>query len=257
MDLEKTMADQEDTCEKCDRHAPLGEVQAVFDKILKNPHQPLTQKDILSNEYFKKIRPTVQKEIIRLRGQMRVFLGNNASLFFENRLTWWFQIQEMLRIEGDRPDQVQEELKVYNLFIPKPYTLSATLMFEVEDKTERQDFLRRLVGVERQIFLTFDGLRVPGVPAQDQDTQDGKRRDFQDDPHQCLVEKGPQPKGALKTSAVHFLTFLFDRESWQGFFGHYHPIFLEIVAPSYVHKTMLAPSLWEELVLWNKNSLLN
>jgi hypothetical protein len=249
MDLEKTIEDQENICENYDLDASPGEVQAVFEKILKDPHRPLTQKDILSNQHFKKIRSTVQKEIIRLRGQMRVFLGNNASLFFENRLTWWFQIQEMLRIEGERPDQVQEELNVYNLFIPKAYTLSATLMFEVEDKAERQDFLRRLVGVERQIFLTFDGVRVPGVPAQDQDN-----KGFQADADQCLFEKGTDPKAPLKTSAVHFLTFLFDKESWQGFFSHYHPIFLEIVAPSYVHKTMLAPSLWEELVLWNQHS---
>ena len=81
-------------------------------------------------------------------------LGTNATLYFEDRLTMQYQIQEMLRIERIfEAEGIQEELDAYNPLIPDGANWKATFMVEFPDIDERRAMLSNLVGVENRVWL--------------------------------------------------------------------------------------------------------
>ncbi|MCS7284710.1 MAG: DUF3501 family protein, partial [Hydrogenobacter thermophilus] len=55
--------------------------------------------EILNIYEYEKVREERKREIIELKKNRRVFLGDLVHLVFENRQTVWFQIQEMIRAE--------------------------------------------------------------------------------------------------------------------------------------------------------------
>ena len=61
-------------------------------------------------------------------------IGPNATLYFEDRLTMQYQVQEMLRIERIfETEAIQEELEAYNPLIPDGSNWKATFMIEFPD----------------------------------------------------------------------------------------------------------------------------
>jgi len=116
----------------------------------------------------------------------RLALGTNATLYFEDRVTMQYQVQEMLRIERIfEADAIQEELDTYNPLIPDGSNWKATFMIEFPEVEERQLMLTRLVGIEDNVWLQIGDL--PKIrPIADEDLE-------RSDDH--------------KTSAVHFLRF--------------------------------------------------
>jgi hypothetical protein len=115
---------------------------------------------------YEKIRDTFRREIIALKECRRVAIGDRLSFVFENRQTVLFQIQEMIRAErivvGDR---VQDEIDVYNELIPGPGELSATMMIEIEDKSQIKPELDRFMGIDSgdHVWLQIgQGYTLPG-----------------------------------------------------------------------------------------------
>ncbi len=107
-------------------------------------------------------------------------------LHFEDRLVMQYQIQEMLRAEKIfDAGGIQEELDTYNPLIPDGRNWKATLMIEYDDPEERADALRKLLGVEKQIWMQVEGHEKVN-PVTDEDLE----RETED-----------------KTSSVHFLRF--------------------------------------------------
>ena len=89
----------------------------------------------------------------------RVPLGPHITLLFENRLTCWWQVQEMVRVEQlSDPAAIQHELDTYNPLLPGPSELSATLLVEIADPGERATWVGRLVGLHEHLWLDIDGL---------------------------------------------------------------------------------------------------
>ena len=125
----------------------------------------------------------------------RVSLGANANLYFEDRLTMQYQIQEMLRIEKIfEADGIMEELDAYNPLIPDGSNWKATFMVEFPEVEERKAMLAQLVGIEDRVYMQVaDFDRV--YPIADEDLE----RDTED-----------------KTSAVHFLRFELPPEQVQA-----------------------------------------
>ena len=112
-------------------------------------------------------------------------MGPHATLYFEDRLTIHYQIQEMLRVERIfEADAIEEELAAYNPLIPDGANLKATFMLEYADADERRSMLERLLGIENRVWIEVESDRVFAIADEDLDraTED-------------------------KTSAVHFLRF--------------------------------------------------
>ena len=148
--------------------------------------EKLTRETLYSLEKYSELRKDFRDEVMAHKQNRRLALGTNASLYFEDRLTMQYQVQEMLRIERIfEADGIQEELDAYNPLIPDGSKWKATFMVEFPDIDERRAMLTRLVGIEDCVWLQvgeFDPIR----PIADEDLE---RSD--DD----------------KTSAVHFMRF--------------------------------------------------
>ncbi len=129
----------------------------------------LTQDDILSMAEFSKIRRTKRRELIAAKQNRRVPVGPDATFYFENRDTIWFQIHEMLFIEQGGKEQIEGELEAYNPLIPNGRELVATLMFEIDDPARRAQLLAELGGVEETVTLGFSEYVVVAQAEQDLD----------------------------------------------------------------------------------------
>jgi hypothetical protein len=70
------------------------------------------------------------------------------------------QIQEMLRTERiTREAAVLHEIETYNELLPGAHELSATVLMEIEEKSERERFLVEAKGLDRSFSLVVDGER--------------------------------------------------------------------------------------------------
>ena len=146
----------------------------------------LTRNDLYSLEKYAELRPQFRSQVMAHKQNRQVAIGPNATLYFEDRLTMQYQVQEMLRIERIfEADGVNEELAAYNPLIPDGSNWKATFMIEFPDVDERREALKRLKGVENRVWAQVAGFE----PVRPQVDEDLERAD------------------AEKTSAVHFLRF--------------------------------------------------
>lgn len=118
----------------------------------------LTRDDLYSLEKYAAVRKDFRAKVIEHKKNRRLALGEHAALYFEDKLTMQYQIQEMLRIERIfEPEGIQEELDVYNPLIPDGSNWKATFMMEYPDLEERREALARLVGVEDRVWMQVEG----------------------------------------------------------------------------------------------------
>jgi hypothetical protein len=152
----------------------------------------LTRDDLYSLEKYAEVREDFRTSVMAHKHDRRLPLGTNATLYFEDRLTMQYQVQEMLRIERIfEATGIQDELDAYNPLIPDGSNWKATFMVEFPDEKERREMLRHLVGIENNVWMQVDGLpRIRAIADEDLDRSD-------DD----------------KTSAVHFLRFEISAEA--------------------------------------------
>jgi hypothetical protein len=148
--------------------------------------QPLTRDDLLSLEQYAEQRADFRAKVMAHKQHRRVPLGAHATLYFEDRFTMQYQVQEMLRAERIfEAAGIQEELAAYNPLIPDGDNWKATFMVEYEDVEERRDALARLIGIEDKVWVQAgDGDKVYAIADEDLEREN-----------------------ADKTSSVHFLRF--------------------------------------------------
>ena len=116
--------------------------------------QTLTRKDLMSLEKYAEERPAFRARAMAHKRDRQVAIGPHARLYFEDRLTIQYQVQEMLRIEKIfEADEIEEELKAYNPLIPGGTDWKATLMLEYEDVAERRAALAKLSGVATRVYV--------------------------------------------------------------------------------------------------------
>jgi hypothetical protein len=148
--------------------------------------QKLKRTDLMSLEDYASKRPDYRKEVLAHKANRQLSLGEHAKLYFEDRMTIQYQIQEMLRIERIfEADGINEELDAYNPLIPDGSNWKATFMLEYDDVAERQRELEKLVGIEDKVWLQVDGCEKTFAIA-DED-----------------LDRATEEK----TSAVHFMRF--------------------------------------------------
>ena len=59
----------------------------------------LSRNDLYSLEQYSEVRDQFRSKVMEHKRNRRLPLGTNATLYFEDRLTIQYQVQEMLRIE--------------------------------------------------------------------------------------------------------------------------------------------------------------
>lgn len=146
----------------------------------------LERDDLFSLEEYSVQRPEFRARVLEHKKPRKVMIGDHLTLYFEDRLTMQYQIQEMLRIEKIfEADGIQEELDAYNPLIPDGSNFKATMMVEFEDVDERKQALEQLVGIEDKVWVQVAGHdKVYAISDEDLERSDD-----------------------TKTSAVHFSRF--------------------------------------------------
>jgi hypothetical protein len=114
----------------------------------------LTRDDLFSLEQYAETRSAFRDKVLEHKKNRRLDLGTNAALYFEDRLTMQYQVQEMLRIERIfEAEGINEELEAYNPLIPDGSNWKATFMVEFPEAEERRAMLTQLVGIEDRVFV--------------------------------------------------------------------------------------------------------
>jgi hypothetical protein len=177
----------------------------------------ITRDDIIPMEKYGPIRKQMRIDLRPMKKRRQVALGPVATVTFENYDTMFHQVHEMLFIERGGEEQIPDELEAYNPMIPKGRDLAATVMFEIDDRAQRQAFLAKLGGVEETMFLRFAGEEIVGKPEEDVDrsTADGK------------------------ASSVQFVHFHFTDEQVEKFRQPATEVTLGFSHPKYAHMTVL------------------
>ncbi len=179
-------------------------------------NQEITRADLMSLEEYAEKRPEFRQKVLAHKKPRQIALGPNTTLYFEDRLTLLYQIQEMLRIEKVfEADGINDELEAYNPLIPDGRNFKATFMIEYPDPEVRAAQLQKLVGIEDLVWM-----------------QVGEH-----DKVWSIADEDLERSTETKTSAVHFLRFeisdemaqaLKDGASWQ--IGVQHPVYTYAVA---------------------------
>ena len=146
----------------------------------------LTRDDLYPLEKYAELRPGFRAQVMAHKQNRQVSIGPNATLYFEDRMTMQYQVQEMLRIERIfETEGINDELAAYNPLIPDGHNWKATFMVEYPEVEQRREALKRLKGVENHAWVRVAGFE-PVRPIADEDLE---REDEE------------------KTSSVHFLRF--------------------------------------------------
>lgn len=142
--------------------------------------------DLYSLEEYAANRESFRTQVMQHKKNRRLAIGPHVTLYFEDRLTIQYQIQEMLRIEKTfTAEGINDELKVYNPLVPDGRNWKATMMIEFGDPEVRAEQLAGMIGIEDAVWLRVDDEALIR-PIADED-----------------LERATENK----TSAVHFLRF--------------------------------------------------
>jgi len=118
----------------------------------------LTRSDLYSLEQYAENRSEIRAQVMKHKKNRNVHIGPTATLYFEDRQTIQYQIQEMLRVERIfEVDGIEEELQAYNPLIPDGSNWKATFMIEEPDVGRRHELLAGLIGVEDRVWVRVDG----------------------------------------------------------------------------------------------------
>ena len=157
--------------------------------------QALTRDDLYSLEQYAEVRSDFRARVMEHKKDRKVAIGDHATLYFEDRLTIQYQIQEMLRVERifERAG-IEDELGAYNPLIPDGSNWKATFMIEYPDEAERRAALARLVGIEDRVWVQVDRY----------------------EPTFAIADEDLERSDDNKTSSVHFLRFELDTDRVQA-----------------------------------------
>lgn len=153
--------------------------------------EPLSRDTIWTLEKYAKLRPAFRTAVMAHKKLRAVGLGNHVTLLFEDTLTIRYQVQEMLRIEKTFEEAgIQDELDAYLPLIPTGSNFKATMMIEYPVVEERKEALKRLRGIERQVWVQVEGA----------------------DKVFAIADEDLPRENDEKTSAVHFMRFELNEE---------------------------------------------
>ncbi len=146
----------------------------------------LTRSDLYSLEQYAENRSEIRAQVMQHKKNRIVHVGPSATIYFEDRQTIQYQIQEMLRVERIfEASGIEEELEAYNPLIPDGSNWKATFMIEEPDVDRRRELLSELVGIEDRVWVRVDG----------------NEQVF------AIADEDLERETESKTSSVHFLRF--------------------------------------------------
>lgn len=176
----------------------------------------LSREDLYSLEQYAEMRADYRNKVMAHKKYRNIAIGPNTTLYFEDKLTIQYQIQEMLRIEKIfDADGIDEELETYNPLIPDGNNWKATFMIEFGDENKRREALSDWIGIEKTVWMKIGNYEKVFA----------------------ICNEDLARENEFKTSAVHFMRFqLSDKMVSAACKGE--PISAGIDLPQYSHFEM-------------------
>jgi hypothetical protein len=175
----------------------------------------LTLDDLLPlNEFAEQRREFFASHLRYLDHYRRVRIGPKLTLLFENRQTLWFRVQELLRVARlADPQQVQQELDLYNRLLPGRDCLQAALLIDISKEAKLTEELAvwQLLG--------SDTLRM--------------RIGDRDIPSKLITSR-PEDRCI---GAAHWVQFHFDAEARTALADFRRPVVFRLADPGYPHES--------------------
>ena len=148
------------------------------------------RQDLLTLEEYSSKREVLRSEVLSIKKDRLIQIGENVSLLFESMETIKSQVQEMLRIEKIfNKKEIQEEIDAYNPLIPDGTNLKATMLIMFPDVEVRREMLFKLHDIENKVWLSSGDKKIMAYADEDLDRSTDE-----------------------KTSAVHFLRFQLEQD---------------------------------------------
>ena len=186
----------------------------------------IEKEDLIVFEEYSKNRKKIRKDLVEFKKNRRVSIGPYATFYFESFETMLAQVQEMLHIEKGGDEQLKDELNAYNPLIPKGRELVATLMFEIDDSTLREDFLGKVGGIEKKVYMQVAGEKIQAISETDVDRTSAEG----------------------KASSVQFVHFNFSDEQIKKFKNPNTEIIMIIDHSLYNHTTKISEDIKNALI---------
>lgn len=120
------------------------------------------RKEILDYETYDERRDAVRQEIMKIKADRRLHVGEYLTFLFENADTIRYQIQEMMRAERIvKESAILHEMETYNEILGDDGELGCCLLIEIDDPEERGVRLREWMGLQDHLYLRMeDGSKV-------------------------------------------------------------------------------------------------
>lgn len=135
--------------------------------------EPLRPGEVRTGEDYETSRAAERRAAAEAQRERRVRLGERLTLVFESRETIRLSLEELLRAERIRDaGQVSAKIDDFNVFVPQPGHLGATLYVEASDAAELGTALADLEGVQRAVYLEVAGRRYAGNTLQGEPADD-------------------------------------------------------------------------------------
>lgn len=174
---------------------------------------------------YEKARPQFRSDVVAVKKNRRVPLGDLITLVFENRQTVLFQIQEMIRVERIVDERaIQQEIDTYNMLVPGKDELSATMLIEITELSQIKATLDTLVGLQNRCFfldLNEEKMYATFDPGQSEDD---------------------------RISAVQYIKFSFTDAQKKEFMRVEIPAAIVSEHPNYRHRATLAGDVRRSLI---------
>ena len=177
----------------------------------------IEKNDLVPSDVYANSRKQIRKNLVEFKKNRRVPVGPYATFYFESFETMLGQIQEMLYIEKGGDEQLKDELAAYNPLIPKGKELVATLMFEIDNPASRAEFLGKVGGIEKKVYIKVGDEKIVAIPEKDLDRTSAEG----------------------KASSVQFIHFKFNKEQIEKFKSSSSNVEIGIDHNEYSHTTKL------------------
>ena len=188
-------------------------------------NKSINKSDILNRDEYKSQRKSLREKMVLRKKNRRLDIGPYITIYFENRDTILYQINEMVYIENGGEEQIKDEISAYKSLIPNGKELVATLMVEIDSPIKRADFLGKMGGFEENLDVIVNNKVIKGNPESD-------------------VER---TTAEGKASSVQFVHFEFDQETINEFIDTNKDIMITINHNDYKHSTIMSNETKDEL----------
>jgi hypothetical protein len=189
-------------------------------------NKSINKSDILNRDEYKSQRKSLSEKMVLRKKNRRLDIGPYITIYFENRDTILYQINEMVYIENGGEEQIKDEISAYKSLIPNGKELVATLMVEIDSPIKRADFLGKMGGFEENLEIIVNHKVIKGNPESD-------------------VER---TTAEGKASSVQFVHFAFDEEAINEFKDTNKDIMITIKHNNYKHSTIMSKETKDELI---------